>query len=224
MPMAAAKTGIYGIQNTVTGKWYVGQAEDIYKRWGKHRRELRSGTHHSEKLQRSFDKHQIGAFLFCILEECAPDKLDEREIYWISQKDSLKNGYNMTNGGGGVRGWKMPEASRNKLSDALKRSAYWIGKKQPEELNRRRSLALMGEKNHNYGKSPSEETRRKLRLAHKGRQPPNKHPVRCVENGKIYESAKAAALQLGLDHSSITKCCRGERSVCGGCHWEVYSP
>lgn len=216
------KTGIYGIQNTATGKWYVGQAEDIYKRWAKHRRELCNGTHHSDKLQRSFDKHQIGAFFFCILEECAADELDTREIHWIKEKDSLRNGYNMTCGGGGTRGWKMPETARKKISIALKKNSYWLGKKQPEELNRRRSLALVGEKNHNYGKRMSEETRHKLRIAHKGRQPPNKHPVRCVETGVVYESAKDAALRLGIDHSSITKCCRGARNICGGYHWEVY--
>lgn len=218
-----ANAGIYGIVNTKTGKWYVGQAEDIKRRWGKHLRELRSGTHHSEKLQRSYEKHREGAFLFFILEECSIGELDAREIFWIAEKDSFRNGYNMTCGGGGVRGWAMPEAARKKISAALKCSAHWLGKKQPEHLNRRRSLALMGEKNHNFGKSPSEETREKMRKAHKGQQPPNKRKVRCIETGIIYESAKAAALQLGLDHSSITKCCRGERELCGGFHWEVHN-
>lgn len=217
-----ARTGIYGIVNTATGKWYVGQAEDIERRWAKHLYELRTGTHHSEKLQRSYEKHREDAFLFFVLEECPVDLLDDREVFWIAEKNSFSNGYNMTSGGGGVRGWKMPEEARGKISSALKRNAYWRGKKQPEELNRRRSLALMGEKNHNFGRSPSEETREKLRKAHKGRQPPNKRKVRCIETGAIYESAKAAALLLGLDHSSLTKCCRGERELCGGCHWEVY--
>lgn len=223
--MAAAKTGIYGIQNTVTGKWYVGQAENIYNRWSKHRRELHNGTHHSEKLQRSFDKHHIGAFLFCILEECTAEELDEREIFWIKQKDSLNNGYNMTAGGGGARGWKMPEAARLKMiQERSGPNAYWYGKKQSKESNEKRRIALLGSKNHNYGRKFSEETIEKLRAANIGREPPNKKPVRCIETGVIYASAKAASMALGIDHSSITKCCRGQRQICGGCHWEVYVP
>lgn len=215
-------TGIYGILNQDTEKWYVGQAINIERRWEKHRQELRSGTHHSEKLQRSYEKHREGAFLFVILEVCKESELDEREMFWIQAKNSLENGYNMTAGGGGVRGWHMPEKAKKKISEALRgEKAYWYGKRQSEESNRRRRLALLGPKNHNFGKKMPEETREKLRKAHKGRTPPNKRPVRCIETGKQYDSAKDAAEVLGIDHSSITKCCRGLRKVCGGYHWEV---
>ena len=222
MSGTTTKTGIYGILNVATGKWYVGQAADIACRWAKHKRELKAGTHHSQKLQRSYDKHRSGAFLFVILEECSLLDLDERESYWIREKDSLNNGYNMTAGGGGTRGWKMPEETRLRMKrERSGANAYWYGKKQPRETNEKRRLAQLGEKNHNYGKKFSSETIEKLRSANIGREPPNKRPVRCVETGKIYESAKAAAMELGLDHSSLTKCCRGLRRVCGGCHWEV---
>lgn len=215
-------TGIYGIFNKDTGKWYVGQAENIEARWAKHKRELKAGTHHSLKLQRSYNRHQLSSFAFIVLEECETSELDPREVFWINEKDSLENGYNMTAGGGGTRGWKMPDAAKEKISKTHKgEKCFWYGKKQPQKANELRRLALLGEKNHNYGKKVSEETKRKLHEAHVGRNPPNKRPVRCIETGAIYESAKAAAIQLGLDHSSITKCCRGSRAVCGGFHWEV---
>lgn len=215
--------GVYGILNTETGKWYVGQAVDIERRWGRHLRELKYGYHHNAILQKSYDKHGPDAFSFVLLEECPVDTLGEREIFWIAKKDSFENGYNLNRGGdGGNLGWKMPEEVKRKIAFANSgERSFWYGKKQPESANKKRREALLGPKNHNFGKTFSEETRRKLHDAHVGRNPPNKRPVRCIETGVIYESAKKAAAILGVDHSTLTKCCRGERNICGGCHWEV---
>lgn len=44
----------------------------------------------------------------------------------------------------------------------------------------------------------------------------------CVESGKVYPSAKAASIELGINHSHICGCCRGERKTCGGLHWRYY--
>ena len=76
--------GIYGILNTVNGKIYVGQSIKIEKRWKQHIRELRKNTHINKYLQNSFNKHGEEAFKFIILEECARENLNEREVYWVS--------------------------------------------------------------------------------------------------------------------------------------------
>ena len=44
--------------------------------------------------------------------------------------------------------------------------------------------------------------------------------VYCVELGKVFESAKLAAMQLGLSGSNIAKCCKGKYKTTGGYHWE----
>lgn len=44
--------------------------------------------------------------------------------------------------------------------------------------------------------------------------------VYCVELGKVFESAKSAAAQLGLFDSNIAKCCKGKYKTTGGYHWE----
>lgn len=215
--------GIYGILNIKTGKWYVGQAVDVGRRWERHLRELKYQHHHNAILQRSYDKYGPYAFSFFLLEECAAEKLGEREIFWIEKKDSFNSGYNLNKGGdGGNLGWKMPDSVKRKIAFANSgERSFWWGKKQTESANKKRRQALLGPKNHNYGKKFSEETRRKLSEAHRGRVPPNKRPVKCIETGIIYESAKKASEILGIDHSTITKCCRGERNICGGYHWEV---
>ena len=44
--------------------------------------------------------------------------------------------------------------------------------------------------------------------------------VRCITNGKIYDSIKEAAGEFGLAHSNIVACCNGRRNTCGGLKWE----
>lgn len=44
--------------------------------------------------------------------------------------------------------------------------------------------------------------------------------VYCVELEKVFESAKLAAMQLGLSDSNIAKCCKGKYKTTGGYHWE----
>ena len=44
--------------------------------------------------------------------------------------------------------------------------------------------------------------------------------VLCIETGVIYSSTMDAARQTGIDHSGISKCCRGIYRTCGGFHWK----
>ena len=52
------------------------------------------------------DKYGVENFDFYILEECQPDELDIKEIYWIATLDTYNYGYNMTLGGSGLAGYK----------------------------------------------------------------------------------------------------------------------
>ena len=45
-------------------------------------------------------------------------------------------------------------------------------------------------------------------------------PVRCIETGIIYSSAYNAECQTGISNSHIGHCCRGQRQIAGGFHWE----
>lgn len=90
------KSGIYQIKNSLNQKVYVGSAKDFDKRWKKHFSDLEKGTHHSIKLQRSYNKH--GNIFECnILEEIPYEKslIIERENFWIKKLDSKNNGYNI---------------------------------------------------------------------------------------------------------------------------------
>lgn len=91
-------SGIYRILNTVNGKSYVGKSTSIQARWATHRRTLRLGQHHSEHLQRAWDKYGEASFHFEILHlESDVAKLPELEYRFVSEMgaDNPLTGYNL---------------------------------------------------------------------------------------------------------------------------------
>ena len=135
-------TGIYLITNKVNGKKYVGQSIDIEERWKRHIIASKKSELH---IHRAIRKYGIDNFDFSILEECSVDKLDEREIYWISELDTYNNGYNMTIGGKGHNLYLDPKEREQKKKEVAKRS----GKKyRDSHKEKRRELQRKYRKNH----------------------------------------------------------------------------
>jgi group I intron endonuclease len=94
--LATMPSGIYGIRNKVTEKYYIGSTRDFSKRWSEHKYHLKRGTHHSIKLQRSYDKHGVDSFEFSILKEVEDlDQLQDVEEEFIQLYQSWLNGYNV---------------------------------------------------------------------------------------------------------------------------------
>ena len=88
--------GIYSIQNIVTGKHYVGCSTNCRRRRNHHKYQLKKGTHHSVKLQRSYNKHGLEAFVFTIIQEVDdPEALHDVEAEFIELYQSWSNGYNV---------------------------------------------------------------------------------------------------------------------------------
>ena len=116
--------GIYVFRNKVNGKCYVGQSINIRKRFSQHMNKYRSGKEYP--LYRALRKYGLENFEFEIL-ETFPDLsredlsviLNEREIYWIEQCNSFKDGYNQTLGGEATLGWIPSDLTRKRLSEAL---------------------------------------------------------------------------------------------------------
>lgn len=85
--------GIYKITNKINGKKYVGQSNNINRRFSEHC--LRSEI----PIDIAIQKYGKENFLFEVLEECSLDELDSKEIYWIEKENSFKGGYNCNVGG-----------------------------------------------------------------------------------------------------------------------------
>ena len=96
--------GIYKIINKVNNKIYVGQSIDIEERWKQH--QWKAFNHnelaYNSAIHAAFRKYGLDNFYYEVIEECLPEQLDDREIYWIEQLQSMSpNGYNLSLGGQG---------------------------------------------------------------------------------------------------------------------------
>lgn len=94
--------GIYKITNIQTNKAYIGQAINLNRRWTDHkaRAYYQDSGEYNSPLHQSIRKYGLENFTFEILEECTTDIIDEREIYWIKELNTLSpNGYNILIGG-----------------------------------------------------------------------------------------------------------------------------
>lgn len=91
---------IYRIVNTMDGRSYVGQTNNVKRRRKEHFLDLKAGEHHNPFLQNAYNKYGHSAFTFEVLEQNIPtEKINEREIYWIERIDSFNTGYNLSSGG-----------------------------------------------------------------------------------------------------------------------------
>ena len=88
--------GIYKITNKVNGKVYIGQSDNIERRWKNHKKDAfwSNGHVYNYPLYRAMRKYGLDNFLFEILEECKKEELNQKEVSYIAQYDSFHNGYN----------------------------------------------------------------------------------------------------------------------------------
>lgn len=91
--------GIYKILNTENNKIYIGKCENFIKRKKEHLKLLRKKKHFNIHLQYAFDKYGEDKFMFILIEEC--DDLNDKEVYYINEYNSLDKayGYNLQAGG-----------------------------------------------------------------------------------------------------------------------------
>ena len=91
--------GIYKITKKINGKSYIGQSNDIQRRFNEHK------TKKDLIIDQAIQKYGISAFNFEILEECSLEELNSCEKYWIAFYNTYKGfGYNCNEGGGDSRG------------------------------------------------------------------------------------------------------------------------
>lgn len=85
--------GAYQIQNTVSGKVYIGSSKNIEGRFRQHKTKLRSGKHQNKHLQSAWLKYGEQAFTFEVLLFCLPEHMRDYEQRLIN---GLCPAYNQT--------------------------------------------------------------------------------------------------------------------------------
>ncbi len=165
---------IYEIKNKVNGKLYIGQhsSDELGSYWG-------SG----KLIKYAINKYGIDNFERSILERCSTkNELNEREKYWIREKKSVINGYNLTDGGtGGDTSQFIDYSDEWKQGQRNNTKQYWDS--LSEEERKERSDKIKGENNGMYGKPgpwkgkklPEEMIKKQLesRRSYEGERNPN---------------------------------------------------
>lgn len=199
---------IYKIINTITKKVYVGKTGGcIQQRMKSH---FYDAFHYNSltKLHSSMRKHGQDKFIIELIEECGVLELNDREIFWISEFDSFKTGYNMTLGGDGgythtsenfIRAMKQYHDSKpfeeyatygfqgkshstdTKKVQASKRKQAW-----DDKTSKYHSIDNSGPKNPMFGKTP-------------------KNAIKVVVDGVEYKSIADASRVLGVSDYMISK-------------------
>lgn len=167
--------GIYCITNIKNGKFYVGSAVNLRKRWCQHRCQLSNNCHDNPKLQRSWNKHGEQCFVVSVIEHLeSSDNQIEREQYWIDELDVVRRGYNLCPVAGRTSGIKRSEETKKLLSDIAKKRGI-----SPEHRIKL-GMAMRGRKlspehiakvsNALKGREVSVETRAKISAANVGKK------------------------------------------------------
>ncbi len=120
------KSGVYKITNVVNGKFYIGSAERLRKRFSSHKCDLENRSHDNEYLTHAYHKHGANNFTFECVEFVEKGRLIEREQLFI---DDLKAcdpeiGYNICPTAGSTLGLKRTQESKDNISRKHGRKVY----------------------------------------------------------------------------------------------------
>lgn len=88
--------GIYKIENKLNGKVYIGQSNDIERRFREHQTK---GSTSRIPVDVAIQKHGKENFTFTVVEETSIENLNQAEMFWIKKFNSIVNGYNCSEGG-----------------------------------------------------------------------------------------------------------------------------
>lgn len=167
------KSYVYCITCLVNGKCYIGKTNDPERRWRDHC-EPKASNAGGMLIHRAIKKHGPENFKFEVIAECeSEDEAFEVEHRLITERGTsdLTKGYNLNEGGRGGRNpselvrQKIGAKHRGKkISDAQKAmiSARHKGKAVSKETRQKMSESRSGSGNHRWGKTWSEETRRRI--------------------------------------------------------------
>lgn len=190
------QSGIYKILNKVSGDFYIGSSKNIDKRISNHFKSLEKGKHHSQRLQRAWDKYGKDSFVSEIIEFVEPCNLLKIEQNYL---DNLNPPYNMRSTANGGLDFHTEE-TKAKISKAS------IGKKRSEEVKKRvsegarRRYERQEERDKtskiHKGKIVSDETKRKITEAKTGMR---YGPHSEEHKRKLSESVKATKAKRKLE-------------------------
>jgi group I intron endonuclease len=188
----------YIITNKQNGKSYVGiTTRKIARRWYEH---CYLGNSCGQLLNKAINKYGIDAFEIQVVASAKTiSDLKELEKQLIVQyQTKVPNGYNLTDGGDGLTGYRHTEEDKKRNGD-LKR-----GTVHSDETKQKMKDAHLGENNHFYGKSHSEETKQRISATKQAN--PTRYWLGKQRNEETCKKiSKSLTGQLGRPHTEESK-------------------
>ena len=217
---------VYQHKNKINGKVYIGiTSQKPEQRWGSQGCNYKSSPHFYSAIQKyGWDNFEHNILFTDLTKEQAC--LKEQEL--IKEYNSMNRefGYNSTSGGDI---FTMNEETKQKISQAMMGNQNNLGHPCSEEKKKKISNAQKG-------REFTEEHKQKLSEAAKNRHVPcseekkqilkeksHKKPVYCEELDKIFESVQECGRQLGIPATNISKLCNGRGKTLKGYHLRYYN-
>ena len=185
---------VYGIECLINHKIYVGKTiQPLEKRiqghkWGK-----------KSLISRAMRKYGFENFVYIVIEECeTPEKLNEREIYWIAKLNCKNpNGYNMTDGGEGCLGFHHSEDAKKRMALSKIGNQYTLGYKHTPQTRAKCTEQNLNRSPKVYAKSSATKKKYKFYLNLES------------ELEKNFITHRKLARLLGLHHCTLDNKLRG---------------
>lgn len=221
---------VYLARNRVNGKGYVGKTKrSLDQRVKEHHAAAEKGS--DLAFHRALRKHGFGSFEWSTLMELsdftdigeAEAYLDVREREFIRLFETFgPKGYNLTEGGDGVKGLVHSAETRARMSEARRGEKNhnfgknW-GRQGPHTEETKRKLSEA-----NMGSHHTEEARKKISEALRQRVRKTRSVIQYDMNGNVvatYLSMKLAAEAVSGYKDRVGDCCRGTRESHAGFKW-----
>lgn len=212
---------IYCITNKINNKMYIGQtARMLQERWKDHLESSRDLNNH-RPLYLAMRKYGIENFSLTILEECSNDQLNEREQYWIKEKQTWitehpDKGYNLTSGG----------SPGTKYSYDQIRLLYKNGMSQSEIKDELQCDPLVIRQALTTAEITEEYKKEQRHLAAIKSQKRSMKQVQAIDTStneiyKKFNSISEASKFFNIDHACISTAIRkGRPHKCKNYYWE----
>lgn len=136
---------IYLVTNLINQMKYVGQTiRTLKQRKSSHLSSSKKGS--TYYLHRAIRKYGAENFKWeVIYNASSEEELNEKETYFIKEYNTnSQDGYNLTEGGRGIRGWKHSELTKEKIKQcAIKNNSAQYLKKFVQSEEGRKKISLM---------------------------------------------------------------------------------
>lgn len=229
-------SGIYKITCVPTGKVYIGQSNNIYKRWRDHRLELRKHQHANGYFQRAWNKYGESQFEFKVVKKCNIDELDKWEQYYIAlfNSNNTQKGFNLDSGGSFNK--THSKSTVEKIRTANFKKVYQFSSDY-KLINVFNSIMEASEKtgvSYTHISSVANGNRNSAggffwsfhkTINRATKKPRNSQPIHQFDLGgnyiKTYSSIKEASLSTGVSSGHISSALSGKERQASGFQWKV---